>query len=164
MTASNASNELQFRLIGARVSQFELNEEKLLQVGLGKVTFSVATSVSDPHVSEHKYSGRDVIELSSIISLSLARPEGEVDQDFFMLRCTAGFVGIDEDIDGNIDEFNKLIDFYSRGVYWLTRSRLDSVLSVTLVKSIGSLPWDMVSPEIKSKPKSIRKAGKKANS
>lgn len=150
MTATTQTKP-RFRLIGTRVSQLIVDEKLALAGGIGEVRFEVTAAVEEPQLSDYKFSDRKVIELSSTIKARVVTGKEEAESYCLTLRCTAGFVGFDQRLDGNIDEFLSHREFYSRGVYWVTRSRLESAVSVTLLRSFGSLPWDLEDFELNSK-------------
>lgn len=150
-----------FRLVGARFSRICVNEHAL--GGNGDKNFRVTIESRDAVISQHTYSDRKVIE--KVVCAS-AFPkevdEGPVDE-IFTLECTAGFVGAEESLDGDLQAFKKSDEAYGRAIYWLVRERIESIFSVTMLRSSRNLPWDMAfaADELKStRVKTERKSPK----
>lgn len=166
-TKSDVSAFDSFVLVGARFAKISVDESKVL-VG-DDVKLSVTVECHAPEISPHKYKGRPVIEhvvsAYSVVDDELSEIETE---HVFHVKCVAGFVGVDESHDGDLAFFKKAEATFARAIFWLVRERVQSVFSVTMLRSQDTLPWDLVGQDLpgqelqRSLGQSRRKAGKKA--
>lgn len=149
-------------MVGARFSKLIVDEgSSLLR---GDQHLSVEFLRSKPSLSAQRFGDRPVVELKvSVVATTAANDDAVLDK-IFHVECTAGFVGLNERLDGDLESFAFCVDEFSRYVYWMLRERLDSVFSVTSLKGTH-LPWDMTPQETKprrqpgppsaAKPKSL---------
>jgi len=75
-------------------------------------SFSVEVTHAASTVSDHLFSERKVIEIS--VSVSAKPVDKEWSEDVFVVRCTAGFVGRDPALDGDLERFKAVEDHYAR--------------------------------------------------
>lgn len=162
---------LRFVLVGARFSKISIDESAMVD---DAKQYAVTFTGTNPVVSKHDYAGRPVIEL--VVGLSAThvdKNDAEHDGVVFGVECTAGFVGAEEALDGNLEEFNKYKEHFGRSIYWMLRERMDSIFAVTMMRTAKTLPWDL--PTIsqvavgerskkRSSPKKKRVAPKKLSS
>lgn len=152
-----------FHLVGIRFNKLIVDEvsESLAQ----KQDLHVQIERSKAVVSKHKYGERPVIELK--VGLSSRMPDDAKDaakEQVFHVECTAGFVGAKESLDGDLDAFAECEEMFARATYWVLRERLDSVFAVTILRSAGAMPWDMVPSGSAESAKKTAPAKKRARS
>lgn len=130
----------QFLLIGTRFSKLIIDETQLGEVDDGELEASVKRRMIGR--SEHMFGERPVIE----IVVGVLIKDTSNDQTIVDVECTGGFVGATPDLDGDIDKFKACREELSRGLYWIVRSRLQTLAATTLVH-VAPLPWDFSSSE-----------------
>jgi hypothetical protein len=143
-----------FLMVGARFSRITVDERKV-SGDEGEYELKVSIEGHEPEVSKHTYAGRSVIE--QVVSASaIVKGEGEgPDAPYvFFVECTAGFVGIEEKFDGDLAVFKEAETHFARALYWLVRERIQSVFSVTMLRTHRKLPWDLLAEQVGAQQKS----------
>lgn len=146
-----------FMLAGARFNKLIVDESSLGDPDNGELEVRVSRVVEG--ISSHQLEDRPVIEIMvGIVIVATDQSQPLVD-----IKCTAGFVGVDPTYDGNLDEFEQCRDYYARAVYWIIRSRLQTLAATTRLQLSG-LPWDIHPDyEVKGAKPSPGKAAKKSS-
>lgn len=145
MTSTNSIQPFEsFLMVGARFSRIAVDERK---VGGAEGSYEIAVSIEgrDPTISAHTFGDRPVIE--QVVSASaVVKGEEEVPDasHVFFIECTAGFVGTEETFDGDLSLFKAAEAQFARALYWLVRERIQSVFSVTMLRTHRQLPWDLL--------------------
>lgn len=124
-----------FVLVGARFNRIVINEEK---IGPLATELKVSVERKGPFLSPHKSGDREVIEVAVRVLISAS----EGTENIVDIECTAGFLGVEPSNDGDIELFQLEIAEVGRGVYWVLRSRLQTLFATTRLHG-AALPWDM---------------------
>ncbi|MCV0219786.1 hypothetical protein [Stenotrophomonas sp. Ps181] len=160
------SSPADFSMVGARFSRIFIDEQAF--VGAQGTSFNMEISVQAARVSEHKFDDRSVIEMGVQARAVGVDDDGNPAQldEVFIMECVAGFVGSSPDLDGDLDRFAQSSPFFGRAIYWMLRERMQSVVSVTLLRHANDLPWDLdesVAKKLRgddSKPKKVARKKK----
>lgn len=132
-----------FKMVGARFSRISVDERQV-ESGTGdEIGFDVNIECRHPALSTHTFRGRPVIELVVAAHASVTDEEPADPGELFYVECTAGFVGVEEKNDGNLELFADAQRAFSRAIFWLVRERIQSVFAVTMLRSHKKLPWDL---------------------
>jgi hypothetical protein len=130
-----------FKLVGYRFSRLFIDEEavdKFKKKG-ASAKLVVSFEGDDPEIAQSKWHDRAVIELRIKLGLGVGKG-GEA--MLFEVKCIAGFVGRRIADDGNIEQFRDGAQEFARSLYWLSRQRIVSLMTMTRFRSIV-LPWDV---------------------
>lgn len=131
-----------FALVGARFNKLLIDESALRN---SEVELTVQVQRKEPVISEHRYGDRLVIEF--VVRAKIVVPDNE--DAVVDIECTGGFVPVDEALDGDLESFKQHSDFYGRALYWVLRSRLQTLLATTRFQWTP-LAWDIVDPSVQT--------------
>lgn len=125
----------QFVLVGTRFTRLLVDESSIGAPEEGE--FEARINRRIPVVSEHKYNERPVIE----VAVSIEIKDTSNDKVIVHIECTGGFIGASTDLDGNLDAFKECREFFARALFWIVRSRLQTLSASTRINT-APLPWD----------------------
>lgn len=157
------SSPADFSMVGARFSRIFIDEQAF--IGAAADSFNMEISVQIARVSDHKYAERSVIEMGVRARAVGVNDDGSPAQldEVFVLECVAGFIGSSPELDGDLDRFNESSQFFGRAIYWMLRERMQSVVSVTLLRQTDDLPWDLDEADARKAASGESKPKKKAS-
>jgi hypothetical protein len=150
-----------FKLIGYRFNRLFIDESAVQkQKAAGSAKLVISFEGEDPVIADSKWNDRTVIELG--IKLGLGVPKDK-EAMLFEVKCVAGFVGRRIVDDGNIDKFGDAAQEFARSLYWLSRQRIVSLMTMTRFRSVV-LPWDVPDEADEDYPVSKKKTAIKRKS
>lgn len=137
-----------FVLVGARFSKLSVDERASLPAPGQQ--YKVTVTRVEPAIAKETYVGRAVIEIRVGLTARHIR-DSNPDKPMFPgkaknvleVEITAGFVGRQEQLDGNLEEFGTSPEGFYRFTYWMLRERLTSVFALTILRGT-QLPWDVL--------------------
>lgn len=152
--AAHKSEHLElFQLVGARFNRIVVDESRI--ESSKELTFGATVLRREPRVSEHRSQDRVVIEIG--VRLVVGPPGDEA--PVVDIECTAGFISVTEVADGDLQAFQECIDVYSRGLYWILRSRTQTLFAATRLHG-AHLPWDVGAFDDEAEAPTLRKKGR----
>lgn len=149
-----------FILAGARFNRVIIDEANIGDPGIGELEVKINRGIIG--ISPHQLDGRPVIEI--LVQVKITATDQAI--PIVDIECTAGFVGGQPSFDGDLEEFKDCRDYYARAVYWIIRSRLQTLAATTRLQLAG-LPWDIepdtaANTEMTAKKSMVKKSAKHA--
>lgn len=133
-----------FRTVGYRFARLLVDESPVAAATENEVRLEISVTAETPRVAERDYKSRKVIEVAVKVIVDVTDqhtiPETQ-SREVVHALCLAGFVGLEEKNDGVLEVFEAETDAVIRSLYWLTRQRIQSLLTATSLRHL-TLPWE----------------------